>query len=137
MKSKATVFRVVAIFGALLMGGLTSGLTALAQDAPAKEKKEITRVRIGGQNMARSIVRKVQPEYPEKARKEGIDGTVRLHIVVGKTGKVQELEVISGPELLQQSAVDAVRQWEYRVTSLNGKPVEVDTVVDVVYTLRY
>lgn len=112
-----------------------AALRAPEQASTPEEKKDTTRVRIGGQQMAKQLVHKVQPEYPEKARKERVQGVVRLHIIVGTTGKVQELEFVSGPDLLKDSAMAAVRKWEYRPTLLNGKPVEVDTVVDVVYSM--
>jgi len=64
-----------------------------------------------------------------------MQGTVRLHAIISKDGTIQQLEVISGPALLQQAALDAVRQWRYKPTLLNTEPVEVDTTIDVVFSL--
>jgi protein TonB len=74
--------------------------------------------------------------YPPLARQTRISGTVRLHAIIGKNGAVQQLEVISGHPLLVQAALDAVRQWRYRPTLLNGEPVEVDTTIDVIFSLN-
>jgi protein TonB len=74
--------------------------------------------------------------YPPLARQTRISGTVRLHAIISKGGAVQQLEVISGHPLLVQSALDAVRQWRYRPTTLNGEPVEVDTTIDVIFSLN-
>jgi protein TonB len=77
----------------------------------------------------------VQPVYPSEALKERIAGTVRLHVLVAKDGTIEQIEVISGHPLLLQAALDAVRQWTYQPTLLNGEPVEVDTTIDVGFSL--
>jgi protein TonB len=59
-----------------------------------------------------------------------------LHAIIAKDGTVQQLEVMSGHPLLVQAALDAVRQWRYQPTLLNGEPVEVDTTVDVIFSLN-
>jgi protein TonB len=76
------------------------------------------------------------PVYPPDAKKAKIQGTVVLQAVVGKDGDVKNLRVLSGPQELQQSALDAVRQWKYRPYLLNGDPVEVETTVNIVYSLE-
>ena len=81
------------------------------------------------------LVNKVQPVYPALARQARIEGVVRLHAIIGKDGSIEQLEVISGHRLLQQAALDAVRQWVYQPTLLEGKPVEVDTTIDVAFQL--
>jgi protein TonB len=85
---------------------------------------------------AAMLVNRVQPVYPPLARQTRISGTVRLHAIIGKDGSVQQLEVLSGHPLLVQAALDAVRQWRYRPTLLNGEPVEVDTTIDVIFSLN-
>ena len=84
----------------------------------------------------RRIVGQTQPTYPPLARQTRISGTVRLHAIIAKDGSIQSLEVMSGHPLLQQSALDAVRQWKYQATLLNGEPVEVDTTIDVIFSLN-
>jgi TonB family protein len=85
---------------------------------------------------AARILHKVSPKYPKKARKERVQGVVRLHAIIGKDGTVHELSVISGPALLTDAALQAVRQWRYEPTLLNGEPVEVDTTIDVIFALN-
>jgi len=93
-------------------------------------------IRVGGNVQAARIINRVQPAYPEKARKDGITGTVRLHVILAKDGTMKELELVSGHPLLAQAALDAVRQWRYQPTLLNGSPVEVDTTIDVIFALN-
>ena len=93
------------------------------------------RIRVGGSVEAASLVNKVTPEYPPIAKTAHVSGTIVLHAVIGKDGSIQQLQYISGPPLLMKSAMDAVKQWRYKPTTLNGEAVEVDTTVDVVFSL--
>ena len=92
-------------------------------------------VAVSAEIMQNQIVHKVQPVYPPDAKKARIQGKVQLDAVIGKTGEVEQLKVTSGPQELQQSALDAVKQWAYKPFLLNGEPVEVNTTVNVTYTL--
>jgi TonB family protein len=82
------------------------------------------------------ILHKVSPKYPKKARKERVEGVVRLHAIIGKDGTIHELSVICGPALLTDAALQAVRQWRYEPTLQNAEPVEVDTTIDVIFALN-
>jgi TonB family protein len=82
------------------------------------------------------VIKRVEPVYPPLARQTSISGTVALHVVISREGSVQEMEVVSGHPLLVQSALDAVRQWKYQPTQLNGEPVEVDATIDVIFALN-
>ena len=82
------------------------------------------------------LIRKTLPVYPPIARAAQIEGTVRLAATISKTGAIENLRVTSGPRLLQQAALDAVESWRYRPYLLNGLPVEVETTVDVIFTLN-
>jgi TonB family protein len=97
---------------------------------------DIGRIRVGGNVQAARIVNRVQPVYPTAAREARIQGVVRLHVIIGKDGSITQLEVISGHPLLHQAALDAVRQWVYQPTLLEGRPVEVDTTIDVIFQLN-
>lgn len=81
------------------------------------------------------LIRRVIPLYPEIAKRARISGTVRLVGIVGKDGTIENLQLVSGPPLLVQAALEAVRQWIYRPTLLNGEPVEVIAPIDVIFTL--
>jgi periplasmic protein TonB len=81
------------------------------------------------------MVRQIMPVYPPIAKTAHISGTVVLHAVIAKDGSVEDLQYVSGPPLLMKAAMDAVKQWRYQPTQLNGDPVEVDTTISVVFTL--
>jgi protein TonB len=93
------------------------------------------RVRVS-QGVAQGLrVKMVPPKYPKKARKKGIQGTVLLHVMISKTGDVTTVELVSGDPLLASAAIDAVKQWKYKPFLLNGQAVEVDTQIQVNFTL--
>jgi protein TonB len=85
--------------------------------------------------MAGMILQKTQPIYPAIAKAARVQGTVVLQATITKTGTIEGAKVVSGPAMLQQSALDAIRTWRYRPYLLNGEPVEVDTQVNVVFSL--
>jgi protein TonB len=72
-----------------------------------------------------------KPVYPPIARAAHVSGAVVLHAVISKTGTVTNLTVVSGPQMLQSAALDAVRNWRYKPYLLNGEPTEVETTVTV------
>jgi periplasmic protein TonB len=117
-----------------VLGGVIGGVGTAAPPPP--KPKQTGPLRVGGNVQAARIVNRVQPVYPPLARQTRISGTVRLHAIIGKDGTVQQLEVLSGHPLLQQAALDAVRQWRYQPTLLNGDPVDVDTTIDVIFSLN-
>jgi periplasmic protein TonB len=82
------------------------------------------------------LTRRIDPVFPSLARQTRRSGKVELHALIGTDGSVQELQVVSGDPLFVNSALDAVRQWHYRPTYLNGQPVEIDTFITVIYTLQ-
>jgi TonB family protein len=81
--------------------------------------------RIGGDN----------PTYPAAAKKDKVQGKVVLNAIIDKDGNIEKLTVVSGPKELRKSATDAVRTWKYKPFLLNGNPVEVQTTINVIYTL--
>ncbi|HYL86661.1 MAG TPA: energy transducer TonB [Candidatus Angelobacter sp.] len=93
-------------------------------------------LRVGNIVQAARIVRKVQPDYPETARNEHLQGTVRLHAIIGKDGAISRLLVLHGYCSLAKSSMKAVIQWRYTPVLLNGEPVEVDTTIDVIFALN-
>lgn len=112
-----------------------SGKTAPSTEASAEPKPK--RIRVGGNVEAAKVLTKVQPIYPESARAAGVQGTVVLHAVVGMDGTLLSLQVLNSqihPDLAR-AAVEAVSQWRYQTTLLNGEPVEVDTVITVNFKL--
>jgi TonB family protein len=85
--------------------------------------------------MRSNLVHGVPPVYPQTARDNHITGVVVLHAVIAKDGSVVDLKVISGPPLLRQAAIDAVKQFKYKPTTLNGTPVQVLTQINLNFTL--
>ena len=85
--------------------------------------------------MERNLISKVVPVYPEIAKAAHVQGVVVLHAVISKTGDVENLSVISGSPMLTASAMDAVKQWKYDPYMLNGQPMDVETTIDVNFTL--
>jgi periplasmic protein TonB len=118
------------------MGGVIGGVIGGMGTAPPPPRPVQQRIRQGGSVQAALLVNKVQPVYPPLARQTRISGTVRLHAIIAKNGSVEQLEVISGHPLLVRAAMDAVQQWKYKPTLLNGEPVEVDTTIDVIFSLN-
>ena len=102
---------------------------------PPKPRPAPHRIHSGGEVEQALLVHRVEPRYPTLARQIRLEGTVRLHAVIGVDGSVRELEIESGHPLLVNAALDAVRQWRYRPTRLNGEPVEVDTTITVIFEL--
>jgi protein TonB len=90
---------------------------------------------VGGKVQEAKLIKRVMPVYPVLARQARISGTVHLMAVIAKDGAIQDLRVLSGHPLLIASAVNAVRQWVYRPTLLNGQPMEVMAPIDVIFTL--
>jgi protein TonB len=73
----------------------------------------------------------VNPTYPPIARAAHVSGAVVLHAIISKSGAIQDLQVLSGPEMLRNAATEAVRTWRYRPYILNGDPTEVETTITV------
>lgn len=118
--------------------GQRYALKGQAEGSPSTEATAgPKRIRIGGNVEAAKVITKVQPIYPESAKAAGIQGSVVLHAIVSKDGKPLALQVLNSqidPDLAR-AAVEAVSQWRYQPTLLNGEPVEVDTVITVNFTL--
>ncbi len=81
------------------------------------------------------LILRTPPVYPSIAKAARVGGTVLLHATISKNGTIKDLHVVSGPPMLQQAAADAVRNWRYRPYMLNGEPIEVETSVNVVFSL--
>ena len=92
-------------------------------------------IRVGGNVQAAKLIKQPKPVYPPLAKQARIQGMVRFNAVIGQDGTIQNLTLVSGHPLLVPSATEAVRQWVYQPTLLNGEPVEVVTQIDVNFTL--
>lgn len=101
----------------------------------AKAETHVTRVRRGGEVQHANLVRQVKPCYPQMAVVMRVHGAVILEAIIDREGRVEGLRVLSGHPLLVKAACEAVQQWRYRPTLLNGQPVEVLTQVTVNFSL--
>jgi TonB family protein len=127
----------------LEVGAITEHVVVVPENSAKTVPVETTsgkpsRLSIGGNIQAAKIITKVQPVYPDSAKSAGVSGTVILHAVVGMNGKPLSLRVMNSqvdPDLAR-SAVEAVSQWHYSPTLLNGEPIEVDTTVVVNFSLE-
>jgi periplasmic protein TonB len=93
------------------------------------------RARVSAGVAARLLRKRVAPDYPQKARDNRIQGTVVLKARITKEGDIAELAVISGDPLLAEAAVKAVMQWKYKPFLLNSQAVEIETTIQVNFTL--
>ncbi|HVR22263.1 MAG TPA: energy transducer TonB [Candidatus Polarisedimenticolia bacterium] len=119
-------------------GGTMNGvLGGIISSTPVAVPKVATpqRVRVSAGVTSGLLVRKVNPVYPPLARQARISGTVVLRAVISKDGSIENLSLVSGHPMLAPAAIDAVKQWKYKPYLLNGEPVEVDTEVQVNFTL--
>jgi protein TonB len=132
---------VVGALPGVILGTALSGIPQSTPPAPAAKPKVAAAeaqapVPIGGDVQAANLIRKIVPAYPPLARQARVAGTVRFTAIIGPDGKIQNLQLIAGHPLLVASAREAVSQWIYRPTLLNGKPVEVITQIAVNFTLN-
>jgi protein TonB len=104
-------------------------------DVGAVDGQNVKKIKVDGRVIAGNILVKTRPEYPAVAKAARIQGIVVLQAVISKDGTVESLQVLEGPPLLQQAAVDAVKTWTYRPYLLNGAPVAVGTTINVVFAL--
>jgi protein TonB len=116
-------------------GGVMGGILGGIGTGPAVKAAPPKKLSISSGVMAGNLLDKVIPQYPAIAKAARIQGTVVLQATISKAGSITNLRVISGPPMLQQAAMDAVRSWRYRPYLLNGDPVEVETTVNVVFNL--
>ena len=117
-------------------GGVIGGLIGGMGNGPVVKAAPPKKLVVSSGVEASKLINQVTPTYPAIARAARISGTVTLAATIGKDGTIKNLRVISGPAMLQQSALDAVRRWRYRPTVLDGVPVDVETTISVVFSLN-
>ena len=107
-----------------------------APDEPSPVSQELSaqqpkprRIQVGGEEEARLLVYRVTPEIPREAQVANVSDTVVLRAIIGWDGRPHELQYVSGPGVLAQAAIDAVRWWQYRLVT--DEPTEIDTTISV------
>jgi len=122
-----------------VLGGIIGGIPSAAPPPPPPPPVKAAapqRIKVGGNVQSAMIIRKTPPIYPQLAKSARVSGVVHLAAVIAKDGTIQELHSLGGPALLIQAAMDAVKTWIYKPTMLNGEPVQVETTIDVNFTLN-
>jgi protein TonB len=122
-----------------VIGGIIGSVPTAAPPPPppVQAPKPVIpkQIRVGGNVQSAKLVNQPKPSYPPLARQARIQGVVKFNAVIGRDGTIQNLTMVSGHPLLVPAATEAVRQWRYQPTLLNGEPVEVVTQIDVNFTL--
>jgi TonB family protein len=127
---------IVAACGVIALVTCVSAV-ALQTEAPAPpaQKDAENKVNVSPNEIVKNLLTKVAPVYPPEAKAAGVQGTVVLEATISKEGRIENLKVISGPEMLQKASLDAVKNWVYKPYLLNGSPVEVMTKINIIFTL--
>lgn len=120
------------------------GLNVISQPPPPKppapkiQKPAVPRepVRVSSGVQQANLIYAPKPVFPQLAKSARVQGTIKLQAIIAVDGSIKNLRVMSGPPLLVNSAIDAVRRWQYKPTMLNGSPVEVITEIDVNFTFN-
>jgi len=118
-----------------VVGGVLGGVAPPPPPPPPPRPKKLEPLRVGGNVQESKILRKVIPVYPELAKRARVEYQVVLEVNVDEEGNVTNVKVLKGHPLLDQAAVDAVKQWKYSPTLLNGEPVPVVATVTVEFKL--
>lgn len=123
----------------LAMPGVIGSTPEASAPPPAavetKSSAKDVPVRVGGRTQEANLIRKLIPAYPPLAKAARVQGTVEFTALISKDGNIEHLQLIRGHPLLVEAAKEAVLQWKYRPTLLNGLPVEVVTDITVNFTL--
>jgi protein TonB len=120
-----------------VIGGVLGGVPGAPPPPPPPppKAKPVGPQRIGGNVMAANLIHQVQPTYPALAKSARVQGTVEFTAVISKEGNIENLQLVRGHPLLVNAAKEAVLQWKYKPTQLNGQAVEVITDIVVNFTL--
>jgi periplasmic protein TonB len=121
------------VIGGVLGGVLSTAAKPVAAPAAVKSAP----IRVGGRVKPPRVIFQVPPAYPPLARQARIEGQVQIDAVLDENGNVVEMKVVSGPPLLHQAALEALRKWKYEPTYLNDQPIAVQLIVTVTFVLSH
>ena len=116
-------------------GGGATGNVFSGQNGPRVKVAAPTKMSISAGVAGGLLIQKTAPSYPQIAREARVSGTVVIQATISKTGAIENLRAVSGPTMLRQPAMDAVKTWRYKPYMLDGEPVDVETTVSVNFTL--
>ena len=133
----------IALFAAACCGTLGQDVQPPATSAPAKAPHKVKILGTEGRHFkpdakvtSGKLEHRVQPNYPALARQTKVAGTVTLDVIINKNGEVEEASLVSGHPLLVSAAIDAVKQWKYSPTLVDGEPFAVETTIEVTFSLN-
>ncbi len=118
-----------------VLGGVIGGVLSTAAKPVAPPPGRAAPIRVGGHVRPPKPIVQVRPEYPSLARQARIQGQVQIDAILDEQGNVIEMKVVSGPPLLYQAAVEALKKWKYEPTYLNDQPIAVQMIVTITFTL--
>jgi len=117
-----------------VLGGVLGGIPSTAAH-PVAPPAKVAPIRVGGRVRPPKPIIQVKPDYPALARQARIQGQVQIDAVLDEQGNVIEMHVVSGPPLLYQAALDALKKWKYEPTYLNDQPIAVQMIVTITFVL--
>jgi TonB family protein len=120
----------------LALGGVSGGDDNSLSLLGSKSKQPAAPVPVGGDVKPAKLVSSIPPIYPQLARTQRLSGDVTIDALIEANGRVSSTKVLSGPALLHQAAVDAVKQWKYQAATLNGQPTAMHLTVVVQFKLQ-
>jgi TonB family protein len=125
------------VVASLLRPGYAAALCALLLALTWWAQLSPSRIHVDEQTVRAKLIKTLAPipQYPEEARKNNLQGRVILHLVVARNGTVKQLDVVQGDRVLARAAVEGVRKWKFRPTVVDGKTVEVESEIQVDFTL--
>lgn len=119
-----------------VIGGVIGGvLNTAAKPVAPPAAKSSGPLRVGGRVRPPKAILQARPEYPLLAKQAHIQGQVQIDAILDEQGNVMEMKVVSGPPLLYQAALDALKKWKYEPTYLNDQPIAVQMIVTVTFLL--
>jgi len=119
-----------------VLGGVIGGvLNTVARPVAPPPTGKAAPLRVGGRVKPPKAIVQVHPEYPPLARQARVQGQVQIDAILDEQGNVVEMKVVSGPPLLYQAALDALKKWKYEPTYLNDQPIAVQMIVTITFQL--
>jgi protein TonB len=118
------------------LGDIHAAPPPVPRETASSKPQTPAQIHVGGAVQAGNLIVAPKPVYPRIAVAARMQGTVHIQAIIERDGTIGNLRVLSGPPLLVNAALDAVKQWRYRPTLLNGEPVEVVTEIDVNFALN-
>lgn len=118
-----------------VIGGVLGGVLNTAARPVAPTTAKAAPVRVGGRVRPPKPIVQVHPDYPTLAKQARIQGQVQIDAVLDEQGNVVEMKIVSGPPLLYQAALDALKKWKYEPTYLNDQPIAVQMIVTITFVL--